>query len=124
MRWLRRPVTLVVLAALLVALWFVCRTVYLVTEAECDYLSTLFVLRLVEDYVTEHGAWPKSWNDLEQVKRSEPWDWPANSQDMQRRIAVDFNVTVNELARQSVDQFRAIQPVQPNELFNDSEVRQ
>ena len=53
MRWLRWLIPSIIVAVLLVVLWCVCKTVYLVNSTERDYLSTLFVLKLVEDYVTE-----------------------------------------------------------------------
>jgi hypothetical protein len=123
MRWRRWLIGSIVLAVLLVVSWFVCKPIYLGYSAERDYSLTLFVLKLIEDYVTEHGEWPKSWHDLEQVKRTEPWDWPKDSGTVQGRIAVDFNVNLNELAGQSVDQFQAIRPIHPNVLFNDDNLR-
>ena len=122
MRWRRWVIGSIVLAVVLGASWFLW-VIYLGYSAERDYILARFVLELVEDYATEHGAWPKSWRDLEQVKRSEPWDWPKDSRAIQRRIAVDFDVNVNELANQSVHQFQAIRPIHPNELFNDDNLR-
>lgn len=119
MRYVRWLTGLIVLAVLLVVVWLGGKTIHLWYLVERDYSSTLFVLKLVEDYVTEHGEWPKSWRDLEQVKRTEPWDWPKNSRAIQSHIHVDFNVNLDELAGQSVEEFQAIRPIRPNEFFND-----
>ncbi len=118
-RWL---VGLIVLAALL----FVCKiiyTTYLTYLVKRDYLSTRFVLELVEDFMVEHGEWPKSWYDLEQVNPINDPAWPKNSRTIQEFVTVDFNVDLNELAGQSPDQFQAVRPMEPNELFDDETLR-
>lgn len=122
MSWQRWLIGSIVLAVLLATSWLLCVT-YLGYSAERDYAWALFVLSLAEDYVIEHRAWPKSWHDLEQVRQTESWEWPRNSPAIQKRIAVDFDVNLNELADQSVDQFRAIRPNHPNVLFDDEELR-
>lgn len=123
MHWARRAMILIGSTVVVIIIWYLCKTVILVNSVERDYVSTLFVLTLVGDYVAEHGEWPKSWQDLEQVKRRDSWKWPESSRRIQQRVAIDFNVNINDLARQSVNEFHAIRPIEPNELFEDDNLR-
>jgi hypothetical protein len=119
MRWLWRSTILTVVAALVIGVWHVCRVIYRVHSVESDYISTLFILDLVEDYVTKHREWPRSWHDLEQVKRKDEWEWPEESQSIRQRVTIDFDASIDELAKQSADEFEAIRPIERNELYND-----
>jgi hypothetical protein len=98
----------------------VCKTVFFVNSVKSDYVLAVFVVRLVEDYLTEYGAWPHSWHDLESVKRPESSEWPAISRRVQERVIVDFSVNVDDLATQSAAQFHAIRTIETNELFEDA----
>ncbi|MGC8641296.1 MAG: hypothetical protein ACP5XB_15640 [Isosphaeraceae bacterium] len=52
------------------------------------------------------------------MKRTNPGNWPRDSGSIQKRIAVDFNMNLNELAVQPVDRFQAIRPIHPNAFFD------
>ncbi len=120
MRFVPRAIIAIGLTLLLVLLWYVYNTIHLVMSVESDYVATVFVVRLTADYVTEHGAWPQSWHDLEHVKRPDSSGWPADSRRIQERVVVDFGECLDELASQSANQFDAIRPIEPNELFEDA----
>jgi hypothetical protein len=122
MRRARKFIVLFALALLLTGLWFAYTATQMAIASERDYLWTRAMFQLVEGYVAERGEWPKSWHDLEQVK-VEGWRWPEDSQTIQGRIVIDFGTNIDELASQSVDQFRAIRPIDPNAFFNDENVR-
>lgn len=98
MRCLGWAISVAILALVFMLLWYISRAVYVSYSAEQDYFYTIFVLRLVDEYVSTHGEWPRSWEDLEHVKRSETSEWPKNFRTIQQRVLVDVNVTVNELA--------------------------
>ena len=67
-RWyVVRSVVLLVFAALLVGAWMLYTGVTVSLQAEENLHSTLFTIRLVEQFVHDNGRWPKSWIDLEQM---------------------------------------------------------
>jgi hypothetical protein len=58
-------------ALLLVGGWLAVRRVVHSIEAEQMLHATHFTVALVERFVTEHGHWPKSWEELEATTL--PW---------------------------------------------------
>jgi hypothetical protein len=55
------------------------------------------VTRAVEQYVSQHGNWPKSWSDLEGFA-GEPI-----TKSMKEAVIVDFDAELDHLAHQSSD---------------------
>lgn len=88
--------------------------------AEHALHANLLVLDLVREYVVDHqGAWPRSWEDLEQLPAREKgmFRWPLDAEEVRRYVSVDFAAEPDKLATQSVDQFDAIQPIGPCYLY-------
>ena len=87
-------------------------------EAEYSYCATVTVIFLVDHYLDCHnGKWPESWEDLESI----PFDyvfgkyrWPADSDELQARVTIDFDVDIHLLANQSWEEFTAIRPIGPS----------
>jgi hypothetical protein len=101
-------------------------------QAEETLHATLFGVRLVEQFVAENGRWPRSWEELEalQVSQEAPspmsgeisvlriggqhgYDWPGGSQEIRRRVSIDFGADVRAIARQDPMSFAAIKPIGP-----------
>lgn len=89
--------------------------------AECSLHATLLVVDLVREYVIDHqGAWPRSWEDLERLppRQRAMFQWPADSEAVQRYVSVDFRADPKKLATESLEQFVAIQPRGPCYPYN------
>jgi hypothetical protein len=101
-------------------------------QAELNLHSTLYVIRLVDHFVQEHGRWPDSWAELEAMpfgsegpKTGAPgsnivriggamdFDWPRQSSELRDRVAIDFTVDEPDVVAQDVVEFKAIHPIGP-----------
>jgi hypothetical protein len=130
----RRHIIVGTVAAILTGLfatfvWFVIKEIRRAGEAERNLLATIFAIGLVEKFVEEHRHWPKSWDELEQWKvdgvRVEPqkertnviriggtihFEWPSSSQEIRKRVVIDFNAKMKDMSEQRRGEFQAIQP--------------
>jgi hypothetical protein len=107
-------------------------------RAEKNLHSTIFVIRLVEQFVAEERRWPRSWAELESVSfpsdaprpgngelsvimigGQHGYEWPAASKDLQSRVAIDFSADPAALARQDPMSFAAIKPIGPYYEYRD-----
>src|SRR5262249_8132688 len=89
-------------------------------------------IRLVEQFVHEHGRWPKTWKELEQmpvpsdapspltgkltvvrIGGSHGYDWPSQSEHLQKCVTVDFDADASTIMNQATMQFDAIKPIGP-----------
>jgi hypothetical protein len=95
-------------------------------EAEKTLHAYGMVLDLVSTYVEKtSGQWPRSWDDLRQLSTSREscgWEWPRDLEEIQKRIRCDFSVTCAEVAKQSPDDFHAVEQIGPNYGSYDSQV--
>lgn len=101
-------------------------------RAEENLHATLFVVRLVERFVSERKRWPSSWEDLDALAcPSDPpepgngqlsvvriggqrgFDWPAASSELQKHVFVDFAANPETIAAQDPRAFSAIKPIGP-----------
>jgi hypothetical protein len=74
----------------------------------------LLTFAVVEDYVkSNHGAWPRSWQDLETLPSRSygMYVWPKDRQRIQEYVAIDFAADPADLARQTPEEFKAIRPI-------------
>lgn len=91
-------------------------------RAEHALHGALLTVELLEDYVVRHdGKWPRSWADLEGLPPRDRgfFQWPKDSQEVQRYVAVDFSADPQRLAQQGIDQFEAVRAIGPYYPFND-----
>lgn len=107
-------------------------------QAEENLHSTIFVIRMVEQFVADEKRWPRSWEDLESFPFSNDaprpgngelsviriggqhgYEWPAGSKDLQRRVAIDFDVDPVKVAGQDPMKFTAIKPIGPYYEYRD-----
>jgi hypothetical protein len=117
---------LAVAAAVVVfGLWRLYSGVRSSLEAE----KTLHAYRLVLDLVSTHidktpGQWPRSWDDLRRLSpsRESMWKWPSDIDEIQKRIRIDFSLTIADVAKQNPDSFHAIQQIGPNYGSDDSHI--
>jgi hypothetical protein len=101
-------------------------------RAEENLHSTIFVVRLVEQFVAEQKRWPRSWEELEsspfpsdaprpgngelsvvRIGGQHGYEWPAASKELQSRVAIDFAVDPAVVAQQDPMTFTAIKPIGP-----------
>lgn len=130
-------VTLVVLG-LLVGAWALYSAISMSLQAEENLHTTLFAIRLVEQFVHEHGRWPQSWNELEKmtfpsdapsplngdltvvrIGGAHGYVWPNESPHLQECVIVDFNADANTIINQRPIQFEAIKPNGPYYEYRD-----
>ena len=111
LKWLGCFVILVIIAAGVM--------IYMAASAalRCEHAlqSIMITCDLVSEYVKEHkGAWPRSWEDLENLPaRERNYPWPEMSEWVQRYVEIDFDVDVEKINTESVEKFSAIRPLGP-----------
>jgi hypothetical protein len=84
--------------------------------------KTLHAYGMVLDLVSAHvektaGQWPRSWDDLRVLSSSREscgWRWPRDLDKIRERVRCDFSLACAEVARQSPDNFRAVEQIGPN----------
>ena len=70
--------------------------------------------RATLEYVQQNdGQWPKSWDDLREIRPESDFDWVAE------HLAFDFNADPHILATQIPDTFTAIKPDEPCYVIDD-----
>ena len=135
---MKRIALLVVLAALIAIAWLVYNGVSISIRAEHNLHSTLYVVRLVDEFVYENQRWPKSWTELEQMKfagdaytprngelnvlrvgGAMTFQWPADSLTLQRRVTINFDADPNDIVDQNPMEFDAIKPIGPSYEYRD-----
>ena len=132
-------------AVVMLAIVFIAWQLYAVSlnlfETEKSLLTTVFTIRLVDQYVHENGRWPKSWSELEQMSfpsdapsplnsrfRMAPkdggrgYEWPAQSAYLQDYVAIDFRADVDAIIGQDPKDFDAIMP--SNARYNTPIIRE
>jgi type II secretory pathway pseudopilin PulG len=85
-------------------------------EAERRLHAVALATSIVEEYVRANAAWPKSWDDLEQVKPNAVWtsaySWPRDAEIVKRYVYIDFTLSLSEVrAAQSATEFSALSPL-------------
>ena len=121
-----------VLAAIVSGGWMVYWGATFALQAEENLHATLFTIRLVEQFVSEHGRWPASWKELEETSMSDAapspmhgditvvriggqhgYEWPAASPQIQQCVSVDFAANLAVIVQQNPMRFSAIKPIGP-----------
>jgi hypothetical protein len=132
-------VTMLLIGAICVGVGMIYVGVSRSLRAEENLHATLFVIRVVEQFVDENGRWPKSWQELERTKvpSSAPsplndgltsvvyiggqhgYEWPAESAQLQERVTIDFQADHEAIIGQNPMDFQAIQPIGPYYEYRD-----
>jgi hypothetical protein len=118
--------------------WVLYRGVAGSLQAEENLHTTLFTIRLVEEFVALNGRWPHSWDELEKLPVSgdapspmsggrsalriggeHGYDWPGASQAIRRRVSIAFGANPRQIARQDPMSFAAIKPIGPYYEYRD-----
>jgi hypothetical protein len=122
MRWAIRVGAFVIVAVGLAICWSLYQGVSASLHAERGLHASLLTVQLLEDYVVRHdGEWPHSWTDLEGLPpRQWAWyEWPKDSREVQRFVAVDFSADPRRLAMEGIEEFDAVRPIGPFYPFKD-----
>jgi hypothetical protein len=106
-------VALIVLAG---GAWMAYEGISVSLRAEDTLHATIFTIQLVQQFVAENKRWPQSWDELESLSVADPaprYAWPAASNELQRRVSIDFAVSPLTVADQDPWNFTAIKPIGP-----------
>lgn len=84
--------------------------------------ETLHAYKLVADlvcvYLNEQGGkWPKDWDGLLAIEPSRThgvWDWPEESEQVIKRLELDFSVTTAQVAAMKVETLDVIKQQWPH----------
>jgi hypothetical protein len=126
------------IAIVIVGAWLIHRGIAESSQAKENLYSTLFTIRLVEQFVHDYGRWPQSWRELEQmpdpatstlplnetlaaarIGGAHSYEWPAQSTQLQDRVTIDFSADSNTIINQDPMQFQAIKPRGPHYEYRD-----
>lgn len=135
---LKRIAQFVIVAALIGIAWLVSNGITVSIRAEQNLHSTLYVVRLVDEFVYENHRWPKSWSELEEMQYAGDaytqrngelnalrvggamtFQWPADSLVLQRRVNINFDADPNVIVHQNPMDFDAIKPNGPYYEYRD-----
>ena len=94
------------------------RQVRVALEAEENHQAYTHVLDLLIAYVSTHkGEWPRSWDDLTNVRLDNSrsmFEWPRDAEKVRVRVQVRFDVTASDVAEMNLQRFSAVRPNSPN----------
>ena len=118
--------------------WLIYYVISSSIRAEHNLHSTLFVVRLVDEFVYENHRWPRAWSELEELEFSGNantprngelkavrvggamrFQWPADSPALQCRVAINFQANLNEIVEQETMEFEGIKPIGPYYEYRD-----
>lgn len=109
--WVVAASTALVLTA--IGVWFVRQTRRTLSEighAYMAYSANLRATEAVEKYVREREKWPTSWRELESIPTTLP---SGGWEEIRIYVDINFNLTLDDVAKQRVEDFDAIKPVEP-----------
>ncbi|MFN9541017.1 MAG: hypothetical protein ACK6A8_17445 [Planctomycetota bacterium] len=129
---LKRVALFLFVAVLIGVAWLAYNGITHSIRAERNLHSTLYVVRLVDEFVYENQRWPKSWAELEQMQfagdaytprngelnvlrvgGAMTFQWPTDSLILQSRVNIDFDADLNQIGTQNPMGFDAIKPIGP-----------
>lgn len=89
----------------------VARTVLI---AEENLQAFIHANRATLEYIQQNdGQWPRSWDDLREIRPESDFDWVAE------RLTFDFTADPSKIATQTPDTFTAIKPDEPCYIIHD-----
>ena len=122
--WIDRIVLIAGLWLLLIVIgvvWIAIRAGYAALDAEKTMQTCRRMARLVEQFVSDNGRWPASWKELEATKlltddqhqdfTSFIGPWPESVEEVKRRVYINFQPDLKEIAHQDRYAFEAIKPI-------------
>lgn len=118
---MRRYLVISIVGVVVVALGFFVALAVIGIRDSLYAEKTLHAYMLVIDVVNEcvrskEGGWPRSWEELYGVRPSrEPaiWMWPDDHEEIERRIAIDFTLSPQQVAQMTPESFPAIRQIGP-----------
>lgn len=97
-------------------------------EAEKTLHAYYLVLDILKVYLHEHpGMWPTTWEDLACLtpkEKNSVFEWPDDLPKIQRRIRIDFGLTLGQVSEMDVSNFSAVQQIGPNYGPHESRIRE
>lgn len=94
-------------------------------DAERTHQAYYLVMESLTRYVQENsGGWPKDWDDLATVwPAGRMYELPKDLAQIQRRVYVDFSVSVADVGAMEADRFSVVKPIGPNYGPLDRQIR-
>jgi len=86
-------------------------------HAETTLAAYRLVLEVLADYLKENGGkWPRSWDDMSQIRHSgyAGLRWPEDLAKVRGRIRINFELTTDEVISKDYDHFTAVEQIGPN----------
>ncbi|MBI3832415.1 MAG: hypothetical protein HY291_23020 [Planctomycetes bacterium] len=84
------------------------------SEAEHTLQVTIETSKILSTYVKDYpGRWPKSWEDLSKSSSDKGHILTYNLDEFKKRVYVDFDANLDELATQKPETFSAVRPIGP-----------
>ncbi|MCO6044433.1 hypothetical protein NG895_11000 [Aeoliella sp. ICT_H6.2] len=113
-RWILRIGYVAIVAVVILSAIAIYQGIVAARHGKETLQATLLVVDLIKQHVETHdGAWPGSWADLEKITppRSSIYEWPADLQQVQQRVEVDFAADPRQIAQQTPEEFKAVLPI-------------
>jgi hypothetical protein len=86
-------------------------------EAQKTLTAYRLILEVLADYLTENGGkWPKSWDDLVNIRHSgyPGFRWPDDVADVRKRIRINFDLSTSDVISTDIEHFTAVTQTEPN----------
>ena len=90
------------------------QTVGVMKHADLALRATSNATNAVEKYVRKRGEWPTSWKDLESDSAANgTGPMPVGWDEIRTYVEIDFDLTLDQVAKQRLNDFSAIKPKNP-----------
>lgn len=115
-RWWVVLAATMILAVLVTGTWCVCHVIARMKHVDLALRAAHGTTNAVKKYVREQKKWPTSWEDLESLSAA-PGDadypLPDDWDETRRYVEINFDLTLDEVAKQQVESFDAIRVEDP-----------
>jgi len=95
----------------------ICQSIRVSLDAEVTLHAYELVLDVLDDYLAQNGGrWPRSWDDLIQIRHDgfAGRRWPEDVAQVKKRIRIDFDLTTDEVIGMDIEHFTAVTQIGPN----------
>jgi predicted DNA binding CopG/RHH family protein len=115
MSHLRRWLAVIAVIVFITLAWWTFYLVHTSLEAERTLQAYRVVLDELTSYLKDSRAWPKDWQSLHNYgqERGVPRNRSEHAE-IEKRVTINFNATVDDIARMQPDDFTAVAPIGPN----------
>ncbi len=90
-------------------------------QAEIQLQDGITAFSEVQDFVSKHHRWPRSWEELEAEPPPDSascGDWRLNWARIRQHVQIDFEIDPKKIGSQDLKRFNAVKPVARNYDYN------